>query len=80
MSLSTHHPLTNYQPSLRSSALSLGRLAGRFSARIDRMARRWRDKAADRAALAWMTERDLRDARVTRWEIERELARPFWRD
>jgi uncharacterized protein YjiS (DUF1127 family) len=43
------------------------------------MAARWRERALDRRSLATMTDRDLRDAGLTRFAVERELSRPFWR-
>jgi uncharacterized protein YjiS (DUF1127 family) len=75
MSVSTHHPLTNCQPAARAP-FSFAAIAGW----LDRTIHTWQERAADRRALSWMDERDLRDARLSRWQIERELARPFWRD
>lgn len=40
----------------------------------------WRARLRDRRELAALDERDLRDARLSRWDVERELAKPFWRD
>jgi len=76
MSAAAHHPLTNCQPVRRAATVSFVGVAGW----LGRSVRRWRENAATRRALSWMDERDLRDARLSRWEIERELARPFWRD
>lgn len=76
MSASTHHPLTNCQPAPRTLTISFA-AAARW---LGRVFHRWQERTADRRALAWMDERDLRDARLTRWEIERELSRPLWRD
>ncbi len=67
-----HGALTNSHPRSRSA------LAG-AAAWLDRAYRRWQEQAADRRALALMSDRDLRDARLSRWEVERELSRPFWR-
>lgn len=41
--------------------------------------RLWRQRARDRRELAGWTERDLRDAGVSRSDLYRELAKPFWR-
>lgn len=40
----------------------------------------WRTRLRDRREMATLDERDLRDARLTSWDVERELAKPFWRD
>jgi uncharacterized protein YjiS (DUF1127 family) len=48
--------------------------------RLSRLATAWNHRRQARHAFAKMTERDLGDAGIARWEIERELARPFWRD
>ncbi len=72
MHVATHHPLTNSQLSMPSASAGVsGWLAAAF--------RRWRDRAAERQELALMDERALRDVRLTRWEVQQELARPFWR-
>jgi uncharacterized protein YjiS (DUF1127 family) len=47
---------------------------------LGRAVERWHQRRADARALEWMDERDLRDARMTRWAIEQEAARPFWRE
>ena len=47
---------------------------------LARLADAWSARQRSRQAFAQMTERDLRDAALLRWDIERELARPFWRD
>lgn len=39
----------------------------------------WRRRARDRAELAHLTERDLRDARISQTTLRDELAKPFWR-
>ena len=68
----THNPLTNSQPGLANN------LAG-VASWIDRAYGRWQQRAAEQRELAAMTERDLRDARLTRWDVEQEMAKPFWR-
>ncbi|HVZ09159.1 DUF1127 domain-containing protein [Rhodopila sp.] len=40
----------------------------------------WTERRRGRATFARMSERDIEDTGIARWEIERELARPFWRD
>lgn len=41
--------------------------------------RTWRSRLIQRKALATLTERDLRDARITRADVQAEIAKPFWR-
>jgi uncharacterized protein YjiS (DUF1127 family) len=50
-----------------------------LAARFSRLAQLWRLKASDRRAFADLGERDLHDLGMTRWHVERELAKPFWR-
>jgi uncharacterized protein YjiS (DUF1127 family) len=44
-----------------------------------RTLRLWRRRYRERHAFPVLDEREMRDLRLTRWEIERELAKPFWR-
>ena len=39
----------------------------------------WRTRIGDRQALAKLDSRDLRDLRLSRWEVDLELSKPFWR-
>jgi uncharacterized protein YjiS (DUF1127 family) len=39
----------------------------------------WMRRARDRAELAQLSERDLRDARISHATLRTELAKPFWR-
>lgn len=39
----------------------------------------WRTRIRDRQTFAALDRRDLRDLSLSRWEVERELAKPFWR-
>ena len=71
MSAITGRHVTNYQvnrPSLRA-----------FLQAASRTLRLWRSRHRERHALTVIDERDLRDLRLSRWEIDRELAKPFWR-
>ncbi len=52
----------------------------RLGHRLRSLFRAWRSRRRERSTYGRISERDLRDAGVTVWEIERELARPFWRD
>ena len=69
MHATADHSLTN------SHAAPLSGIA----AWLGRAYARWQERQADLRSLETMTERDLRDARLTRFAVERELARPFWR-
>lgn len=44
-----------------------------------RTVRLWRNRINEREALARLGDRDLRDLRLSHWEVEQELAKPFWR-
>jgi uncharacterized protein YjiS (DUF1127 family) len=39
----------------------------------------WRRRLRDRNALAAMSDQSLRDIGVTRYDIEIEVRKPFWR-
>lgn len=41
--------------------------------------RAWRQRIRERDAMATLTERDLRDARLTRADVQAEMCKPFWR-
>ena len=58
------------------------RLATRLTAAagvLGRTLRLWGARIKERHAFPIVDERDLRDLRITRWELERELAKPFWK-
>ena len=72
MSYAAHSPLINYQPDRLSRGAALARsIAGTL--------RLWRTRNKERHAFPVLDERELRDMRVSRFEVERELAKPFWR-
>jgi uncharacterized protein YjiS (DUF1127 family) len=50
-----------------------------IASRIARTVGIWRNRVNDRRAFANLDYRDLRDLGVSQWEIERELAKPFWK-
>jgi uncharacterized protein YjiS (DUF1127 family) len=45
---------------------------------LDRL-RLWRRRFNDRRGFPVLDERELRDFGLSRWDVERELAKPFWR-
>jgi uncharacterized protein YjiS (DUF1127 family) len=71
MAASVHPNLTNFHPSTRSST----------TARewISRTIATWRTRIDERRAFANLEYRDLRDMGLSRWEVDRERAKPFWR-
>ena len=44
-----------------------------------RTLRLWVARHRERQDFTLVDERDLRDLGLSRWELERELAKPFWR-
>lgn len=47
---------------------------------LRRVVRRWRSWSRERRVFASLDDRDLHDLGLSRWDVEREIARPFWRD
>ncbi len=39
----------------------------------------WRRRISERQTFAALDRRDLRDLGLSQWEVELELAKPFWR-
>jgi uncharacterized protein YjiS (DUF1127 family) len=39
----------------------------------------WRQRARERRMLAYLTERDFKDMRMTPQDVRREINKPFWR-
>lgn len=71
MAAFAHLSLTNSH-SLASPAPLVARLGSLF--------RTWQEKRHGWETYGRMNDRDVQDTGLTRWEIECELARPFWRD
>jgi uncharacterized protein YjiS (DUF1127 family) len=71
MSATTHSALTQSQATGRQSSViaSVGDLVGT-----------WRRRIQERQAFAHLDQRDLRDMGLSQWEVETELAKPFWRE
>ena len=44
------------------------------------LADRWLNRIRERAAMASMTEREMRDAGLTPYDVVRECGKPFWRE
>jgi uncharacterized protein YjiS (DUF1127 family) len=73
MATLVHHPLTIYHRASAHTTTGPRAWVGNLLAS-------WKRRRDAREAYAQMTERDLGDAGLARWEIERELARSFWHD
>jgi uncharacterized protein YjiS (DUF1127 family) len=71
MSVTTRGMLTEFQsgPHHHTSTLQ----------RIGELVSTWRRRSQERQAFARLNERDLHDIGLSRWEVESELAKPFWR-
>lgn len=66
-----HDPLINCQPNPTSvSRAAVGA--------VTRILRLWGGRARERHALSLVEERDLRDLGLSRYDVQRELAKPFW--
>lgn len=79
MATTTHHTLTRFHPT--SDFARTGRPGG--SPRpwsLGALFRLWRRRAREKAELARLDERALRDIGRTQAEVQRELDKPFWRD
>jgi len=58
--------------------LSARRPSGLIS-RLGRLLGTWRRRMRERQAFAKLDCRELSDMGLSRWDVERELAKPFWR-
>ena len=76
MSVAMQRPLTNCQDTHPPPGLDRVRPTGI----LGRMIQLWRARIRARRTLVSFDDRDLRDLGTSRWAIERELSRPFWRD
>jgi uncharacterized protein YjiS (DUF1127 family) len=82
MSATTHDSLGDSRTLQlpRTSRLSLSSGFAHPVASIILIVGLWRARVRNRQALATLDQRDLRELGVSQWELERELAKPFWRD
>ncbi len=69
MTTLTYHNVTTYQ-SNRSAGLI---------ARVARVVELWHSRIIERHAFDFVDDRELVDLGLSRWEVERELRKPFWR-
>jgi uncharacterized protein YjiS (DUF1127 family) len=75
MPATADHILINCQPALAHRGVGHGSLTRSIADTL----RLWGDRIRERRAFPLLEERDLRDLRLSRWEVDRELAKPFWR-
>ena len=75
MPVAATNPLINCQCDQPNTA-ARGTAAMRSLVRTLRL---WRTRFRERHAFPVLDERDLRELRLSRWEVERELAKLFWR-
>jgi uncharacterized protein YjiS (DUF1127 family) len=75
VSVSIQHLMTNCLPG-RPGSGGLGVALARSLADTLRL---WRSRARERHSFPALDDRELRDLRLSRWQVERELAKPFWR-
>ena len=61
-------------PLIRAASLPLSWLATALV-----LGRRWHQRREDRQQIMRFTDRELQDAGLTRGDVFRELAQPFWR-
>ena len=78
MSATAHHPLINCQSGRLNQPVVPSRLA-RVGETLLATFRLWRSRFNDRRGFPVLDERELRDLGLSRWDIECELAKPFWR-
>ena len=75
MHIAVHHPMINY----RSDRAARGVSGAAVVKSLGRMLGLWRSRARERHAFQALEDRDLRDLGLSRYDVERELAKPFWR-
>ena len=75
MSTTTHHSRLNARPA-RPTLATQAASAAHF---LGQTLRLWRARHRERRAFPVLDDRDLLDMRLSRWDVERELAKPFWR-
>ena len=71
----TDDPLINCQ----ARRPSLMTRAGEVADAAARTLRQWRTRVRERHTFSLVDERDLRDLGLSRYDVQRELAKPFWK-
>lgn len=75
MPIAAIHTLINCQCDQSRTAARTGGLIQS----VVRTLRLWHARGRERRSFPHLSDRDLRDLRLSRWDVERELAKPFWR-
>jgi uncharacterized protein YjiS (DUF1127 family) len=75
MAFAANGSLTDCQDTYHRSQ---GHSAG-WAERLGRKIRLWHSRISERRSFASFDNRDLHDLGMSRWELERELSKPFWR-
>ena len=68
------------QAPLTNSHLCAAPATPSWGTRLRRLLAAWTQRRHGWEAYGRMSDRDVQDTGVSRWDIERELARPFWHD
>jgi uncharacterized protein YjiS (DUF1127 family) len=76
MPIAIHHAMIN----CHSGRPSLTAYASALAGAIARTLRTWGARIRERHAFPLIDERDLREMGLSRWDIEQELRKPFWRE
>lgn len=80
MAAAVHELLTKDQAfTLSSHPGRAGANRSGLTASLGRLLQRWHTRSREREIFALFDHRDLRDIGVSRWDLERELSKPFWR-
>jgi uncharacterized protein YjiS (DUF1127 family) len=64
----------------RTPQAALPARSGGLGAAIARTIRVWRARIRERREAMELSDRDLRDLGLTRWEVGYERTKPFWRE
>jgi uncharacterized protein YjiS (DUF1127 family) len=76
MAVPVHETLTNCQDGHPPPAYQRTSVA----AWIGGTFRLWRSRIRDRHVFDYADDHELSELGLSRWDVEREIARPFWRD
>ena len=76
MSVLTRDALTNNQVNERTSMVRSPDVLNW----IGNTVRLWRTRIRERHSFDFADEHELRELGLSRWDVEREIAKPFWRE
>ena len=75
MAVAAHHPMTDCQAARVHPLPRWTDLAAGYRHTLAL----WRDRVRERRAFAFLTDRELDDLGLTRWDVAEEVGKPFWR-